>query len=344
MRGNFGSEISLDSTLRLGVVKSSQTSPSYAGSYAGPIDTTFSSTATYIGGDWFRPYLMVDLNLPTGESFLRQTNTRAKMDPDYVEVSSFGQGFDIGATLGSSLTLSDQWSIDLSVKHMRPGAYKLDGPIIVATGEQPTLRSQPGSSLSTAAGLMFSQAPYDASLKATLTQSSVSYNDGVPSVRGGDSLNISALLMAALSDDWSLSVTSNLTISKKNQVLDSKFNNFLVESANANSTLFKTEVYLAQKWDGWSAGPVASITKRNANQFDPRTYNFVPAKTMGAVGMRVKREHDETTTFNFDAQYFRARENPSPEKVADGIVIQDSALPALHHSGFKILSSIMKTF
>jgi hypothetical protein len=344
MKGSFGPDISLDSSVKLGPVRSSQTSPSYAGTYSGLSDTIVSTTASYVADSGPKPYVTVDVNMPTGKTFLRQSLSRARMDPDYVELDGFGKGFDVGATLGSIFALSDEWSIDLSMSHMHSGAYSVDGPIVVATGDQPTVHYQPGGALKATGALAFSRAPFDATLKATLTRSSVSYSDGLPSVRSGDSLNVTAEVTTALSDEYALTVSTNYTFSKPNKILDPKLNEFMQEASNANSSLYRSEAFLAYKWDAWSAGPVASVTYRNKNQFDPRTYNFVPAKAMGAVGFRLKRAHDENTVFNLDVQYFKSRENKSPAKISDGIMVQDSELPVLHHSGLKVMSSIMRKF
>ena len=89
-------EFKIELMARTGYVSSRQSTATFSGSYSGSTDTVVSATGTYLGWAGIQPYLSLNLNLPTGETVLRGTSGRARLDPDFVDVPTFGEGFNIG--------------------------------------------------------------------------------------------------------------------------------------------------------------------------------------------------------------------------------------------------------
>jgi hypothetical protein len=91
---------------RGGWVRARQTSGDRSGEVATTIDTQVSATATYLGIDGVQPFASVNFNIPTGKSILYGSQANARMDSDLVDIASFGEGFNVGPTIGLSLAIA----------------------------------------------------------------------------------------------------------------------------------------------------------------------------------------------------------------------------------------------
>src|SRR5712691_11324427 len=92
--------------VRGGTVHAQQGTPGMAGTVDTVTDTVTSGTLTYLGLNGLQPFVSLNLNLPTGRSALYGSAAFARMDPDLVEIATFGEGFNIGPTVGFNLPIT----------------------------------------------------------------------------------------------------------------------------------------------------------------------------------------------------------------------------------------------
>jgi hypothetical protein len=76
-----------------------------------------------------QPFASLELNLPTGLAALTAAQINARMDPDLVDISTFGEGFNIGPTLGVNIPLTEAWLLTMSTGYTHRGVYSMEGPL-----------------------------------------------------------------------------------------------------------------------------------------------------------------------------------------------------------------------
>ena len=95
-------DLKVEITGRGGWVWARQSTAGATGEVATATDTAMAATVTYLGTDGIQPFASLLINLPTGRSQLFGSAANARMDPDLVDISSFGEGFNIGPSFGPS--------------------------------------------------------------------------------------------------------------------------------------------------------------------------------------------------------------------------------------------------
>ena len=91
--------------------------------YEGPVDTQASINATFLNFDSVRPQLGVAVNLPTGTSYLPNNQRFARMDPDLVDIGSYGAGYNINPTAGFVIGLNKDTAMSFSAGYAWQGAF-----------------------------------------------------------------------------------------------------------------------------------------------------------------------------------------------------------------------------
>jgi hypothetical protein len=260
---------------------------------------------------------------------------QSKMDPDFVDVATYGQGFNIGATVGGQYNLTDKISVTLNAGYTHNGYYNTEGTFVPATGELPTLFMRPGQTLSTSAAVGYASTPFSLSLTGSYSHQTVTYVNQAPSFQAGDSITLSTLASLTVADWSAFNFTASYTNTAKNEALDPTSSLFFIQNDNANSNLFKAELGQTSTVGKWQFGPYGGYVDRRQNTFDPLNYSFVPAKTILYAGGKLKYQAKDNLTFSFDVQRFTSKIQESPDKSSDGIFVIGSGYPALYFSGWK---------
>ena len=130
LSGKPARDWSFDVLLRAGYVDSRQSTTGQSGSYAGMIDTQLLGKVVYTGNGLFTPFFALTTNLPTGETQLNGTSTNARMDPDIVDVPTFGEGFNIGPTAGVIVPGRFGATMTFAVGYTSRGSYTRDDPVV----------------------------------------------------------------------------------------------------------------------------------------------------------------------------------------------------------------------
>ena len=117
------SDLKLESRFKGGYVYSNHSTPNQLAIYNGPIDTQATFNATFQNFDTIKPTFGVALNLPTGNSFLPGNERFTRMDPDLVDVGSYGVGFNVNPTAGFVVGMNESTALSLSAGYAWQGAF-----------------------------------------------------------------------------------------------------------------------------------------------------------------------------------------------------------------------------
>src|SRR5215510_3998181 len=85
---------------RTGYVWSHHGTQGQEATYVGPTDTQLTAKVTLGGFAYVSPFVSVNTNVPTGDSFLPGQQRFARMDPDLVEIGTYGEGFNVNPAVG----------------------------------------------------------------------------------------------------------------------------------------------------------------------------------------------------------------------------------------------------
>jgi len=117
---------SADFTVRGGWVKAVQSTPGHSGEVQTTTDTVASGTVTYLGLQGIQPFVSLNANLPTGKTVLPGNQANARMDPDFVDISTFGEGFNLGPTAGFNFPITDSLLVTTSFGYTWRGRFTQD--------------------------------------------------------------------------------------------------------------------------------------------------------------------------------------------------------------------------
>jgi len=285
--GNTSSDFKLDFIARGGYVSAKQTTVNETGSVSTPVDTQLSATGTYYGFTGFQPFASLMVNLPTGKSALYGNDRFARMDPDLVDLQTYGEGLNVGPTVGVNIPLTSSLVLTLSAGYTVRGAFDKEGPIfpLVPQGSQ---RVRNGNEGTVTVALAYAEGPLSANGSIAYSWDTQSTVDGVPQYRAGPHVLVTGALGYAFTNNWSATLDGYFLHTDRNDVPDVTGVVLIPEAFNSNSNLVRLNAGLKYAFEsGLSVGPVASFLYRDTNAWDPTAFNFVPAKTrwsLGAVG------------------------------------------------------------
>ena len=121
--GRPGDNWAIDLVGRGGWVHARQTSPGVEGEVETLTDSAFGATVTYYGIKGIQPFVSLNMNLPTGEPTLFGTDVNAQINPNLVDIATFGEGFNLGPSVGANVPLSQTLVLTMSVGQTWRGDY-----------------------------------------------------------------------------------------------------------------------------------------------------------------------------------------------------------------------------
>jgi hypothetical protein len=108
---------------RGGWVRARQNSPGLEGEVETFTDSAFGGTVTYYGLNGIQPFISLNMNLPTGDPTLFGTDVNAQMNPNLVDIATFGEGLNTGPSVGANIPLSQALMLTVSVGYTWRGEY-----------------------------------------------------------------------------------------------------------------------------------------------------------------------------------------------------------------------------
>jgi hypothetical protein len=286
---------------RGGWVEARQSTTGFAGEVSTMTDTVVSSTVTYFGFNGIQPFVALNLNIPTGKSSLPGTAANARMDPDLVEIASFGEGFNIGPTIGFNLPITSNLIVTTSAGYTWRGKYDRESSLAPFDPTVPVPGSvDPGDVFTIQTSVGYQLGQFASTITGSVSWETATKENGMVLYRPG----IRYLLSGKWSYTWpDVGVTTLTAAASHSQLNEVLFLNVLVSSFgtepfNTNSNVYRIGLEhlfpVGQLW----LGPTGSYLHRDHNGYDSGTLQFVPAKERLSAGVLARYAANEKVTLN----------------------------------------------
>ena len=342
-------DLKVEFVARGGWVKAQQNTAGISGRVETATDTVTSATFTYMGLQGFQPFASVELNLPTGKAALPDSQANARMDPDLVDVSSFGEGFNIGPTLGFNVPITDSFIVSMSAGYTNRGAFNRENTITPSNTTPSVVPANidPGDVFTLTGSVGFGSGPFTGKVTGTISRETETKENGAPFVRPGRRYLVSAT--GSYKWPWEHVGTSTLTgsyaHSNRNDVLFVFFgapSNLLPEPFNTNSNLYQIALDHMFDFDRFSVGPTGSFLFRDQNGYNSATLQFVPRKQRWSAGLKGSYLATDTLAFNARVERIWTREddNPAPDNekfsILDAGNLLSFTVPTVSSTGWQV--------
>jgi len=337
--------------VRGGWVSARQSTAGLTGAVATATDTVASGTFTYLGFNGVQPFVAIQTNLPTGLAALGPNQVRARMDPDLVDIATFGEGLNIGPTLGFNLPISSKLLLTLSAAYTHRGDFEREGPLTPAapnTTPAPTM-IDPGDVTTLTGTFAYQLGQLTGNVTGTVAQEGATRQDGTPFVRPGRRYVLAGTWAYAWPGEHAgrTTVTASASHSDRNDVLFQCLAGcptaLTLEPFNTNSNLYRAGIehlFLA----GQAAfGPTATFLFRDQNAYVPTTLQFVPAKTRWAAGALARYVANDHLLLNARIEHVWTHEDPHPALPGDqqfsvlaGSTVTAFSVPVVSSTGWQV--------
>ena len=282
--------VKLETRIKSGWVYANQSTQGQQGTYDGPVDTQASINATFLNFDSVRPQVGVAVNLPTGTAYLPNNQRFARMDPDLVEVGSYGAGFNINPTAGFVMGINQNTAMSFSAGYAWQGAFTREGVDLNFGGAGSfgafdlKRKVDPGDvftgnvNYTTEIGPLVVLATF-----AYMSESEVK-TDGVSVGQAGARYVSNLTLNQRLTDQWNLAINGSLSYQEKNKI--NVGGSLVAEPKNSNSVVVIGSFEPTYQWsERLKVAANYSVLWRNENYYDQIEEQFIPAKLKNTVGM-----------------------------------------------------------
>jgi hypothetical protein len=310
---------------RGGYVVSEQTTSGATGSVSTFTDTVVAATWTYLGAAGMQPFLSLNANLPTGTTVLLGNDTFARMDPDLVDIATFGEGWNYGITGGVNIALAQNLVFSLGAGHTVRGEYDRETTAGIPAGVT-DIRVSPGDVTTINAGLGFRSGSLTGRLSGGYSFEGTTSLAGAPSFQLGDRYFVSGAGSYAWSEASVTNLIASWSYAQKNKGVIPPFG---IEAMNSNSDVYRLRLEHAFVFGNWSWGPVASWLLRDENSYASDVIQFVPAKTRWSAGGNLRYRVNEKTLLYASAEHIWIEEQARPNTGA-------GPLPALSYTGWSV--------
>lgn len=297
---------------RSGYVWARQNTRGLQGEVSTLTDTALSGTATYTGWDGFIPFVTLNVNAPTGKAALYGPSRFARMDPDLVDIATYGEGWNVGPTVGVNLPVTVNTVVTLSAGHTHRNAFTKEGAIDLVTLAQASQNVDPGDLTTFNASVTSQLDRWSIQAAIAYATESTSYANGVPTYKAGDRVTVNGSLAYAWNDAWRTTASGYWTYARRNDILSPLGAVLIPEAFNSNSSVYRIGLDQTFTSGVWSLGPTVSYLHRDANSYNPITFAFIPAKNRWAVGGTVQRSMTADITLNARLERIWARELDQP--------------------------------
>jgi opacity protein-like surface antigen len=318
------SQYKLETRVKSGYVYSASTTAGQEARYEGPVDTQASFNLTLLNYDSIRPLFGLNLNLPTGNSYLPNGQRFARMDPDLVDVGSYGVGFNVNPTAGFIVGIDEHTAVSLSAGWTWQDSFTKDGldfsPIPTAnpnvTNQQTITdlkqRVSPGNTYTLNGNVASTFGNLSLNSSFAYMGDSHASIDGIDTGRAGAKFIANGAANYKFDDRTALATNISWSFSEKNDITDA--NSALVgEPKNSNSNLVIASIepsYLLTERLKLAAN--YSYLFRDHNYYDPFQDQFIPSKQKHSVGASTTYVLTNTTILTLRGAHAWVRQGDGP--------------------------------
>jgi hypothetical protein len=312
--GQLTPDLKVELVGRGGYVWARQTTPGLVGQVETTTDTVASGTFTYLGLNGLQPFFALSVNLPTGKAALIGSSANARMDPDLVELSSFGEGTNLGPTVGVNVPLTTALLATFSAGYTWRGRFDREDLLVEFSpfGQRST-SLDPGDNTTVTAALAYASGPVSARLTGSVSTETITFQDGVALYRAGTRFLLSGSLSYAWPETWGVSsINISGAHAEKNDVRFLSASALVTEPINTNSNVYRIGLQHLFALGQFAAGPVASYLLRDRNGYDTTTLQFVPQKQRYSAGLLAQYSASQRITFNTRIEHVWTHEDDNP--------------------------------
>lgn len=327
---------------RGGWVKAAQTTPGLSGEVATTTDTVMSANATYLGWKGIQPFFALSANLPTGKTAVFGTAANARMDPDFVDISTFGEGYNLGPSFGFNVPLAGSLLFTTSVGYTWRDRFKRESgfptlpqgvdPRLVGSliDINPTETINPGENVTVTGAVNYRTAQFAAGLTGSASWESPTIVNDIPTFRPGLRYLLSLQSSYKWPENWGVTeLTAAVAHSNRNKALLRDKPELTLENLNSNSNVYRVGLQHLFPVVQFQVGPSGSLLYRDHNGYNSTTLQFVPQKTRWTAGLLAQYAPNATATLNARIEHIWTHENESPTD--DGVkrdALARSLIPA----------------
>ncbi|MDR7039002.1 hypothetical protein J2X36_003774 [Methylobacterium sp. BE186] len=336
--GQPSPDLKIDLTARGGYVDSRQGTPGLSGSVRTALDTQLSATATYLGIDGVQPFASINMNLPTGESYLAGTRFLARLDSDLVDVPTFGEGLNFGPSVGVNVPLGQTMLFNLTLGYTTREPFFREGPPDPFTGIDAFVETKSGDTASVTASLAYEEGPWSGNLAVVYSQDGTTFVDRAPLIRSGERVGISGQVGYAWAEAWLTTLSASFNNTQRNFVPNAVLLGLVAEPRNSNSNLYRVGLDTLYRRGSFALGPTLSYLYRDVNSYDPTTFQFLPARERYGAGGTLQYTLTETVSLSLRGERIFVREavNPDKEPFPGFGIVPGTGQPRLSYTGWSI--------
>ncbi len=313
--GRPSENVKLEMLVRGGYVWARQSTNGLTGEVSTTTDTQLTTKATYYGINGIQPFASVSLNLPTGMSALYGSAANARMDSDLVGLAGFGEGFNVGPSVGFNLPITSSLILTMSGGYTWRGDYERENSMS-ATGLQLTRQVQteasPGDVRTLTSVLGYKVDRWTSTLTGSVATETDTYENDRALFRAGTKYNAAVTVSYNWQDIGQTTLTGGYTHTNRNQVLFQGIPTLLTELMNTNSDVYRVGLQHLFPVGGLWVGPAGSYLHREHNGYDSDTLQYVPPKDRWSGGLVARYAASEKVTFNSRVEYVVTHEDDNP--------------------------------
>ncbi len=332
LTGQVTGQWKFDLLVRGNTALSRQETPGLQGSSRILTDTLVNGIFTYEGLGSIKPFVSLALNLPTGDRRLSLSGSRSRMDPDIVDVGSFGEGRNIGPTIGTNIALTETWLLSMSAGRTVRGRF-IQG-VTDNNGITSLSLQQPGAESAVNASLNYSSGSFNASVAVAWAFPETDRIDRNFSIEQGRRLNITADVGYVWSPIHSTKAQFALSRTGRNRVIDNEALRILVEPFNSNSTRYTASLEHTVAMGAWKLTGLANMLYRDHNQWRPLDQQFVQAKWKVGTGLQLSHDLSDKISLSAKLERFWLRDAAQSEKLLAGTLSSGLAVPRVASHGW----------
>ncbi|MGZ5864827.1 MAG: hypothetical protein ACXWKC_05540 [Xanthobacteraceae bacterium] len=327
---------------RGGWVWARQNTAGLSGEVETTTDTVASTTVTYYGLRGFQPFVATSVNLPTGRSVLNGRQANARMDADLVDIASFGEGFNIGPTVGVNIPITTTLVVTTSAGYTWRDRYPRENSLAALDPNvQLATNINPGEVWTANTSVANKWGQWSGSIGGTASFEGRTSENGTPLYKPGDRYLATATLSYTWGDGSQTTVNGSYAHSSRNEVLFLGGTNLVNEILNSNSDVTRVGIQHLVPVGQLTIGPTGSFLVRNHNAYDITTLQFVPEKERWTAGFIARYAASDKLIFNARLDHVWTYENQHDSingfmfsALANGFVVSPS-IPVISSNGWQ---------
>ena len=335
-------ELKAELLVRGGWVWARQNTGGLAGEVETSTDTVANATFTYLGLPGVQPFVAASFNFPTGRSELFGSAANARMDPDLVDIASFGEGFNVGPTVGASFPITSTLVITASGGYTARGSYWRENSLSATNPNMQTATNvDPGDVQTVTVSIANKWGPLSGSVTGTISWGGVTFENGIPLYKPGNRYLASGTLSYVWANGSLTTLAASFAHSNRNEVLLANTPYLIKEMMNTNSDMTRVGIQHLIPIGRLTIGPTGSFVYRNHNGYDSTTLQFVPEKERWAAGFIARYGVTDKFILNGRVDRVWTREDDHPSignqmfSVLAGAFVPGSAIPVVSSTGWQ---------